>query len=84
MNCWDVIIMAKFKKGDSVRCIESYEELDKGMKGTVVDLWGIDWIGVEWEDFHDGHNCNNQAADGTGYYLPSYCLELLDIDILNE
>lgn len=84
MNCWGVIIMGKFNIGDLVRCINQYEEIDKGMTGVVVHLYGGGWIGVEWDNFYYGHDCDGYASEDTGYYLTASDLEHLEINLINE
>lgn len=84
MNCWGVIIMVKFNIGDEVVALHDFDEVDKGMTGTVVHLYGGDWIGVEWDDFRGGHHCDGYAKEDAGYYITSEKLSPLNINLINE
>ena len=76
--------MTKFKLGDSVIATKDFENVRKGMTGTVVHFWSNDWVGVEWDDFDNGHGCDGYAKWYSGYYLKPDCLEHFELNLLNE
>lgn len=76
--------MEKFKLGDSVIATKDFENIGKGMTGTVVHFWENGWVGVDWDDFHYGHGCDGYAEYYSGYYLPEDCLEHFELNLLNE
>lgn len=84
MNYWGVTTMEKFNIGDEVIALHNFEEVGKGMTGIVVHLYGGDWIGVEWDDFHNGHHCDGYAKEDAGYYLTAEKLALVNINLINE
>lgn len=45
-----------FKVGDRVECVVDYSYLPKGSKGTVLIVDSDGSIGVDWDDFTEGHN----------------------------
>ena len=67
-----------FSEGDRVNYIGEDPELI-GQSGTIVDLILYEddepWIGVEWDTFTNGHDCNGLAHDGHGYYVSESYLE---------
>lgn len=62
----------KFKVGDYVECIRSYDNITAGMKGKIVRIMEGSYIpiGVNWEGLKDGHNCSGNIPGSTsGYYV---------------
>jgi hypothetical protein len=50
--------------GDRVMFIRDDESVPYGSVGTVVTDDG----GVDFDDFHDGHDCRGRARGGHGWY----------------
>ena len=72
--------MIKFKIGMRVKCVRKEDLISAGMKGVVVDLPPNDrWIGVAWEGFKYGHNCDGQCNPGEGFpgYVTEDCIQPL-------
>lgn len=63
--------MNKFKVGDRVRLkidVSDSSLLKKGRVGVVCDLDDY-LVGVAFDNFTEGHNCDNTAPSGTGWYV---------------
>lgn len=76
--------MSKFKIGDRVRCIScSYSDaVEVGMIGEVVSIYKGTHsyvVGVKWDNFYLGHNCNGTIKDGeSGYYVTGDEIEIIE------
>lgn len=88
----------KFQIGDRVVLISESadfscggnEELPRGSTGTVCDVAG-NRIGVDWDGYNNGHDCDGRLPSDSGWYVDADELELifkvdedshLDIDAL--
>jgi len=57
------------KIGDKVKLISDVESiLKKGMTGIIVSFIP-ELIGIAWDGFTEGHDCNGDCQDGVGYYV---------------
>lgn len=71
----------KFKVGDMVKVI--YDNWSVGLKdkiGTIVDVdneHSEGGIGIEFENFKDGHECGGHAKSRQGWYYPVKNIELV-------
>lgn len=66
----------EFKVGDRVVINRNFEEARKGFAGKIVHIDQDDFYGIEFDAFMDGHNCDNHARDGFGYYVDVDYFEL--------
>lgn len=75
-----------FNVGDDVEYSYgfNYDGISNGMTGKVVHLYGDSWIGVSWDGFNKGHNCEGHTKDCSGYYVPAERLQLSIISLENE
>jgi len=61
-----------FPIGTRVQCVNSRMDIGgppEHQFGRVVHLDGSDNIGVEWDAWYDGHNCDGHAARNQGWYV---------------
>ena len=70
--------MQTFKVGDKVTCIKSIDDACAvfGLSGVVVHIKGCR-VGVAWEGYSDGHNCDNRCQSNCGWYVNDYTLKKL-------
>ena len=74
----------KFQIGDRVILVSEYadfsccrnEELPRGSTGTVCDVSG-NRIGVNWDGYNNGHNCDGRLPSNSGWYVDADELELI-------
>ena len=65
---------SKFKNGVRVVCTNPIGSIHKhritvGMTGTIRHMTSIDHIGVEWDEYINGHTLSNDLAKrGHGWY----------------
>jgi hypothetical protein len=70
----------KFNVGDRVKCIQTYDGRREAENkvGTVIATSVAGNIGVEFDEFINGHNCNSRGKPGYCWYLPEeYFLKLV-------
>lgn len=67
-----------FRVGDRVRTVRKFGIVHIGMRGRVAYIHpsGQPKIGVQFDQYIRGHDCDNHVTAGYGYYLPPECLEL--------
>jgi hypothetical protein len=74
--------MNKFKLGDRV-ILTSYNQrhLPLGTKGVVVHFKSGNFIGVNFEGYTHGHDCDRTLSVGTksGWYIEEHKLQLLTV-----
>lgn len=64
-----------FKTGDRVHYIGEESDLTNGRVVDIV-IDGVEpWIGVEWDNWYDGHDCGGKARESQGYYVYESTLE---------
>ena len=80
----------KFQIGDRVILISEYadydaccnEDLPRGSTGTVCEIANDGKrIGVSWDNFTDGHDCDGSIADSapnSGYYVEAWEVEVIE------
>lgn len=80
--------MPKFKVGDRVIALQDHEGRELiGKTGTILSIAPRveeNAIGVEWEDFSDGHNLSGLCKPGCGWWIHAYKLELYPISLENK
>lgn len=68
--------MSDFKVGDRVKVIGGGRLIDKaeikeGMLGTIIDIGiGDPTIGVEFDDYIDGHDADGKGKRGCCWFMP--------------
>lgn len=78
----------KFQIGDRVILISEFadyefcrnEDLPKGSTGMVCEIAYPDRIGVSWDNYHGGHDCDGSITDsapGSGFYVDAAELALI-------
>ena len=68
----------EFQVGDRVECIKDYEGISCGMQGTITDVISAVSIGVSWDNFTNGHNCNETCENNySGYYVHKKNIKLI-------
>ena len=69
----------EFQVGDRVECIKNYEEISCGMQGTIIDISsGHPSIGVSWDNYTNGHSCNETCENHySGYYVYKENIKLI-------
>lgn len=75
--------MHKFKIGDRVCCIQSYQGgIFPGDCGVVMCYDGIGRAGVNVDGYREErHSLKGRVEDGHGWYVPESLLELEKIDV---
>ena len=79
----------KFQIDDRVVLVSEFADyefcrnknLPRGSTGTVCEVASRDRIGVSWDNYTDGHNCDGSIIDsapGSGYYVDACELAPLD------
>ena len=74
----------KFQIGDRVVLISEYAdfswggnvELPRGSTGAVCDV-DRNRIGVDWDGYNNGHNCDGRLPSNSGWYVNADELELI-------
>lgn len=61
----------KFEVGDRVECVENFEAVKVGFKGTIVEIEDdISCLGIKFDKkFEDGHTLLGQCENGYGYWV---------------
>ena len=64
--------------GDIVRCFGNTEDGRHvaNLTGTVVSTFG-NRIGVSWDGYTNGHDCNTRCKHPTGWYVNADDLEVI-------
>ena len=69
--------------GDRVELIKVVDRihLQIGDKGTVVQIANQDKpaIGVEWDKYIDGHDCDNYSKNGSGWYVNKFNIKVINV-----
>lgn len=75
----------KWKVGVRVLCEDAYDERNTNqLKGTIVHINKYfkgrihDDIGIEFDQYMNGHNCNGHAKEGHGWYIPLRKLKIIE------
>ncbi len=67
-----------YSVGDRVIAIREYEgnNLIKGAHGTVLFYDAVnERYAVEYDEYVEGHTCDNECGHGYGWYTAESCLE---------
>lgn len=78
--------MTPFFVGDRVECVVNYPDdnphIHIGSLGIVCREWksGTDTLGVRWDDYVEGNNCNGTCEQGHGWFVYSYQIKLCEED----
>jgi len=66
----------QFKIGDRVRLTRDFQHAEKGAIGIIKSL-SNPRVGVEFEDFSEGHSCDGNCKSGSGYWVDTTALEIV-------
>lgn len=69
------------KVGDRVIIINSLYGYLNNLTGTIVDFLDEDTIGVEFDNYIDGHTCHDKGRDGYCWYIANHDIHLLHSSI---
>lgn len=80
-----LINLPKWKEGVRVYCEDAHDERNTNqLKGTIVHInkyfkgRSHDDIGIEFDQYMNGHDCNGHAKEGHGWYVPLSKLKIID------
>lgn len=79
-----------FGIGDRVRCVaynpDGNDNIVPDTMGTIVCClrYGTRKIGVCWDEFIHGHNCDGECKNGYGWYVGENDVELIEDDSHTE
>lgn len=62
----------------------NYAKIKKGSRGYVTRIASTGRIGVSFYNYTGGHDCNQSAVDGSGLYIQSRFLTIVDKTIEDD